>query len=302
VRRTIFALGLLSAAASCTGGSGGPLTVSGTAEATTVRISSVLPGRIAAIDVDEGRPVKAGDVLFALDTVDLDARRAVAEAALAQGEAAIAVAKSQAASADDQVAYVEKEFKRIEGLAATGAVSARDLSNADNLRTQARNARRTAGEALAAAQAARGSAAANLDAVKVAITQATVRAPIDAVVLERLREPGEVVTAGGAVLLLGDLAHPWVRVFVPVTRLAEVKLGESAKVTLDSGESFAATVTNIADQAEFTPRDVQTPDERVKQVFAVKLSVEDGTQRLKPGMPVDVRFAAGSAPHARAEN
>ena len=59
---------------------------------------------------------------------------------------------------------------------------------------------------------------------------------------------------------------------------------------LDSGESFKAVVTHIADRAEFTPRDVQTPEERVKQVFAVKLSVEDDTQRIKPGMPVDVRF------------
>jgi len=284
---TVF---LLLSGAACTGGAGGPLVVSGTVEATEVRVASVIPGRLVSVAAEEGRTVKAGDVLFTIDTLDLDAKKRIAEAAVAQADAAIAVAKSQAASADDQVAFVEREYKRIEGLAATGAVSARDLASAENLRTQARNARRTAGEGLAAAQAARGQAGANLEAVGVALTQATVRAPIDAVVLERLREPGEVVTPGGAVALLGDLAHPWVRVFVPVGRLANVKLGETASVRLDSGESFKATVTHIADRAEFTPRDVQTPDERVKQVFAVKLSVEDDSRALKPGMPVDVHF------------
>lgn len=281
----------LTAAAACTDGSSGPLAVSGTIEATEVRVASVLPGRLAAVQAEAGRVVKTGDVLFSIDTVELAARRTIAEASLKQADAAIAVSKSQAASADDQVAFMEKELKRIEGLAASGAVSARDLASAENLRTQARNARRTAGEAFTAAQATRALAAANLDAVGVALEQATVRAPIDAVVLERLREPGEVVTAGGAVALLGDLAHPWVRVFVPVTRLADVKLGGPATVRLDSGESFKAIVTHIADRAEFTPRDVQTSEERVKQVFAVKLSVEDETQRVKPGMPVDVHFA-----------
>ena len=290
MRRKSFASVLFLSAASCTGSSSGPLTVSGTVEATEIRVASVLPGRLASVEAEEGRTVKAGDVLFSIDTVELVAKRKIAEAAVAQTEATIAVAKSQAASADDQVAFVEREYKRIEGLAATGAVSARDLASAENLRTQARNARRTAGEGLAAAQAARAQAGANLDAVAVALDQAVVHAPIDSVVLERLREPGEVVTPGGAVALLGDLAHPWVRVFVPVGRLAGVKLGESASVHLDSGESFQATVTHIADRAEFTPRDVQTPEERVKQVFAVKLSVEDDSRALKPGMPVDVRF------------
>lgn len=283
----VCAIASLSVTA-CSGG--GSDTLSGTIEATEVRVASVIAGRLATVDAQEGRAVKAGDVLFAIDTVELDARKGIAEAALAQAEASIAIAKSQVASAEDQVAFVEKEFKRIEGLAATGAVSARDLSNADNLRTQARNAKRTAGEALVAAQAAKSQAAANLRAVGVALEQASAKAPIDAVVLERLREPGEVVTPGGAVVLLGDLAHPWVRVFVPVTRLSGVKLGQAATVHLDSGESFPATVTHIADRAEFTPRDVQTPEERVKQVFAVKLSVSDDQQRVKPGMPVDVRF------------
>lgn len=282
---------LLPAVAACTDGSNAPLAVSGTIEATEVRVASVIPGRLATVQAEEGRAVKTGDVLFSIETVELAARRAIAVASLEQAEAAIAVAKSQAASAEDQVSFVEKELKRIQGLAASGAVSARDLAAADNLRTQARNARRTAGEAITAAHASRSLASANLDAVGVALEQATVRSPVDAVVLERLREPGEVVTPGGAVALLGDLAHPWVRVFVPVTRLADVKLGGTATVRLDTGESFEAVVTHIADRAEFTPRDVQTSEERVKQVFAVRLSVEDETQRVKPGMPVDVHFA-----------
>src|SRR5207248_8950911 len=117
-------------------------------------------------------------------------------------------------------------------------------------------------------------------------------APIGGVVLSRLREPGEVVTPGGVVVVLGDLSKPWVRVYLPVTRLAEVKVGDAAEVRTDAkgAAELHGTVTHVADQAEFTPRDVQTPEERVKQVFAVKVDVKDSSGRLKAGMPVDVNF------------
>src|SRR4051812_48271002 len=115
------ALAIFVVLAGCTGGARGALTVSGTAEVTEVRVASVLPGRLALVPLQEGQPVKKGDVIFVLDTADLIARREVADAVVNQASAAYDVARSQKQTAEEQVAYVEKEYKRIEGLAASGS-------------------------------------------------------------------------------------------------------------------------------------------------------------------------------------
>lgn len=294
MHRAIFGLALASIAlGACHRGATEPLVVSGTAELTEVHVGSVLPGRIAAIAADEGTAVKAGESLFTLDTSDIDARRAVANASVAQATAAVQVAEAQRKAAQTQADFAEREYQRAEELAKTNAISDRDRSAAENARNIARAQLRTATQAAEQAQAAKKAAEANLAAVGVTLGQATVDAPIDGVVLRRLREPGEVITPGAAVVVLADPSRPWVRVFVPVTRLAEVKLGEKATVHTDAvagANAFPAKVTWISEEAEFTPRDVQTPEERVKQVFAVKLEVTDTKGALKAGMPVDVSF------------
>ena len=286
MRRALLLAVVPIAAAAC--GSRGSWTLSGTAEVTEVRMSSVIPGRLAVVAVDEGAEVKAGDVLFVLDTSDLAARRALAQAQVAQADAALSVARSQAAQADVQVDYADKEFKRAQSMAAAGAASDQKLSAAENAKNAAHAALDTAHQALDVAAATRRQAAAALGPIDVAIGEARVVSPIDGIVLSRLHEPGEVLAPGGVVVVLADLGKPWVRVFVPVTRLGDVKVGEPAMVRTDAGEKFDGTVTWISGQAEFTPKDVQTPEERVKQVFAVKVSVTDPAGRLKPGMPVDV--------------
>ena len=255
-------------------------------------MGSVLPGRIASVAVEEGQHVTKDQAVFTLDTSDLDARRAVATAAVAQAAKAVDVVGAQRKQAQEQSAYAEHEYARVEELAKHDAISDRDRAGADNQRRLANAALRTANEAYDQALAAKKSAEANLAAVGVTVGQATVLSPLDAVVLRRLREPGEVVAPGAAVLVLADASRPWVRVFVPEPRLSDVKVGAKATVRTDaaSGNTFAATVTWISDQSEFTPRDVQTPEERVKQVFAVKLSVDDAKGVLKAGMPVDVIF------------
>jgi HlyD family secretion protein len=111
-------------------------------------------------------------------------------------------------------------------------------------------------------------------------------------VLTRAGEPGSVVNAGGTVLVLGRLDELTITVYVPEDRMGEVALGQATKVTVDSfpGETFNAAVTQIADQAEFTPRNVQTVEGRKNTVFAVKLKLGDTSGKLKPGMPADVVF------------
>ncbi len=117
-----------------------------------------------------------------------------------------------------------------------------------------------------------------------------VRSPIDGVVMERLVEPGEVVSPGGTLLILGNLDELTLTVYVPEDKYGQITLGQVCWVMVDSfpGEMFVGRVSHIADRAEFTPRNVQTVEGRKTTVFAVRLDVEPAGGRLKPGMPADV--------------
>jgi HlyD family secretion protein len=136
-------------------------------------------------------------------------------------------------------------------------------------------------------------AQANLDLLNEQIAKLTVKAPSDGVILTRSIEPGEVIAAGAAAFRLGHLDDLTITVYIPEDRYGEIKLDQTVNVTVDSypGETFTATVSHIADQAEFTPRNVQTVQGRKSTVFAIKLQVQDPNGRLKPGMPADVTFA-----------
>jgi multidrug resistance efflux pump len=147
--------------------------------------------------------------------------------------------------------------------------------------------------AAAQAKLAINQAQANLDLVDAQIAKTTITAPVDGVILTRAAEPGSVVNAGGVMLTLGRLDQLTITVYVPEDRVGEVTLGQVAQVAVDSfpGQTFNATVTFIADQAEFTPRNVQTVEGRKNTVFAVKLKLDNASGKLKPGMPADVTFS-----------
>jgi HlyD family secretion protein len=131
-----------------------------------------------------------------------------------------------------------------------------------------------------------------LDLIDIQLGKLLVRAPSSGVLLARGIEPGEVVQAGAQVMSAGLLENINIVVYVPEDRYGEIKLGQEAKVTVDSfpGREFTGTVINIADKAEFTPRNVQTVDGRKATVFAVRLSIANPDLALKIGMPADVTF------------
>lgn len=149
-------------------------------------------------------------------------------------------------------------------------------------------------EQLTAARGQVEAAQAAVDLLEWQLTQQTITATSDGVVLTRLVEPGEIAPPGAPLFVLGDLENLTLTVFVPENIYGAITLGQTATITADSfpDETFTATVQRIADQAEFTPRNVQTAEERVKTVFAIELAIKDVSGRLKPGMPADARFGA----------
>ncbi len=165
---------------------------------------------------------------------------------------------------------------------------------------------------VAAAQAALHQAQAAADQAALAVKQAeaslalidaqiaklTVSAPVDGTILTSSLQPGEIVSPGAAAMTLGRLDSLTITVYIPENLYGELSLGESASMSVDSfpGETFEATVIHIADQAEFTPRNVQTAEGRSSTVFAIKLQVKDPGGKLRPGMPADVVFTSNVQP------
>ncbi len=145
---------------------------------------------------------------------------------------------------------------------------------------------------VAVARAAVDIARSNLDGIQTQIDKLILSAPIDGIMLTRLVEPGEVVAPGETVLTLGRLDDLTITVYIPEDQYGRIDLGQTAQVTVDSfpGEIFEASVIYISDRAEYTPRNVQTKEDRQTTVFAIELTVADPQAKLKPGMPVDVQF------------
>jgi HlyD family secretion protein len=198
-----------------------------------------------------------------------------AEAALAQAEANLAAAARAVATAEEL--YQDRlELKQ-----------RADLAEAEY--EAAQNAAR-------AAEGRMASARGGLAVAEKKLRDATVRAPMDGVVTLKVREPGETVAAGQAVVRLADLDHMWLRVYVAETDLDRVKLGQEAEVRIDAapGKVYRGEVTEIAQEPEFTPKNVQTREQRTKLVFGVKVEVENPGRELKPGMPADARILTGS--------
>jgi HlyD family secretion protein len=174
-----------------------------------------------------------------------------------------------------------------------------DLIDVAEARVAAAEATLKAAEAAASearldtAQAQVNVAQAALNLIETQLSKLTLVSPINGTVLARAIEPGEMLVPNAPTYVLADLAHLTITVYVPEDRYGTVTLGQTATVTVDSypGESFTATVSHIADQAEFTPRNVQTADGRKTTVFAVRLSIDNPDSKLKPGMPADVSFS-----------
>ena len=140
-------------------------------------------------------------------------------------------------------------------------------------------------------------ARAQLAVIDSQLADAEVFSPIDGVVLVKSAEAGETVAAGATVVTLGDIEHPWLRGYVNETSLGRVKLGQRVRVTTDSfpGKTYWGSVSFIASQAEFTPKQIQTPEERVKLVYRLKVDLPNPQRELKLNMPADAEVLAGEA-------
>ncbi|MDH4223157.1 MAG: efflux RND transporter periplasmic adaptor subunit, partial [candidate division Zixibacteria bacterium] len=249
---------------------------SGTIEITEVEISTKVAGRIEKLLVDEGDSVIKDQVLIELDYEELQAK-------LKQAEAALRVSLAQLSQAKSSLANLKDNLDRINELYQAGSATQQQL---DDLRTKYQVAQ----EQLNLSKNLVEQNSASIDLIKIQTDNSIIKSPINGLVLSKNTETGEVVLPGISLLTVGDLARPWVKIYIMETDLGRVKFGQKAEVRVDAypDKVFEGKITYISSQAEFTPKNIQTKEERVKLVFGIKVSLENPLQILKPGMPADV--------------
>jgi len=295
----------------------GAMLASGTVEARQARVGSPIAGQIESVAIREGDVVEAGQVLAHFDTSELLARRDQARAQVELARATleelrngarpeeVARARAAARAAEERLTDAARDAERGRRLFDGGAISREALDKAMTAVALAESERQSALETLRLveagprperirAQRARlAGAEASLAEIEANLSRSTVRAPFAGVVTVRHREPGEVVGSGAPVVTLLDRDERWVRIYVPENRIGAVKLGTRASITSDTWpeKRYPGEVIYIASEAEFTPKSIQTAEERVKLVYAVKVRIlDDPGYELKPGMPADVRL------------
>jgi HlyD family secretion protein len=247
----------------------------GRIEADLVDVSTRLSGRVATIMVQEGDLVARGDVLALMDTSELEAQKARAQAAVASAEAAVAVAQAGVSKAEASLALARSELGRAEALSGRDVIS---QANYDIRRTEAQVAEASLAAARAESSAkarAVDAEAANLQEIEARIADSTLRAPGTGRVLYRLAQPGEVLASGGKVLTLVSLGEVYMEFFLPAAAAPRVRLGDEARIIPDVMPDVAipAFVSFVAPQAQFTPKQVETIDERESLMFRVRVRI-----------------------------
>ena len=290
--------------------------LSGTIEVTKVDVTPKTSGYIEDVYIREGDKIKKGTLAVRLSRKELEAAYLRDQASYAAAKAnlkklqtgnrmeEIQAAAGRTRAAEAAMNKAEKDFARMEQLMAVEAISKQAYDAAKANREVAlanwKSAKEeenllehgTREEDLAMAQYTVEEREAVLAISGEAIKDLSLYAPCDGVVLSKNYEAGEYVNAGAAIATLADLSDCWVKVYVSPENLGKIKLGQSAKVQVDSkpGEFIMGKVIEIKDSAEYTPRQSITKNERANMVFAVKVKLPNEEGSLKPGMPADVMF------------
>ena len=286
---------------------------SGFIEGKEYTIASALGGRVSEIMAEQGEGVQIGHTLVLLDRTLLDRAYDIAQAAVTAVEAALSALESQPRPEDLTTAQAQLDTARADLDAAQAALDLLKESYKPYKppKAELHTAESTvevmlAGVALAQAQfeqveagplegeldiakAVVEDAMANVELIEHQLGELYMKAPVTGIVSQLLVKVGEVASPGAPLVTVLDPSFLTLTVYVPETQVAEVNVGDEVEIRVDAfpGDVFDGRVRYIADQAQFTPTEVQTQEERVKLVFAVEILIDDPIESLKPGMPAD---------------
>lgn len=301
---------------------------SGTIEGTEIPVQPELGGRISDLLVQEGQDIKTGDIIAKLDDSQAEISLATAKSQQVQAQAklndllggtrgeeiqrlkdVLTQAQANAAGLAQNFQYEESNLSRDQQLYASGSISKQELDAEQNKRDTIKAQYESAQASVSAAQASLNQAQAGntqptiqaqqaavditaqtVKAAELNLSKLTIKSPVNGQVLYQHVEIGQVVTPGTSLITILDPKDLWIKIYVPENKLNQVKVGGTVSIAVDSypNKNFKGKVQYISDQAEFTPKNVQTKEERTTTVYAVKISISEGLDQLKAGMPADV--------------
>ncbi len=274
----------------------------GRIEAEEIQVATKNGGRVMEVTVGEGDLVERGQILARIDTAELDASRARADAQVAGARESVAAAQATVVQRESELRYIEQELTRALTLLSQGHVAQQRADQVTSQRDAARAALDAAKAQLASAERAVDAAEAEARRIQTQIDDAVLVSPEPGRVLYRLAEPGEVLGAGGRVVTILNLTDVRMTIFLPTDQAGRVLIGNEARIILDAYPQFVipAKVTFVSPEAQFTPREVETRSERNKLMFRVKVSVppdllRQHLEKVRTGLPGEAYVLLGSA-------
>lgn len=264
----------------------------GRIEATQIDIATKLAGRVADVSVSEGSFVEAGQIVARMDTAGLQAELHQAEAQLEQAHNAVATAQAVVEQRRSELNLAQSTLQRSENLVARGFISPQKIDADRTQMLTARAALVAAQSKVVEAQSGVQTAAAAIERINSELDDAVLKAPRAGRVQYRLAQPGEVLAGGGKVVSILDLSDVYMTVFLPETKAGRLAIGAEARLILDAAPQYVvpAKVSFVAAEAQFTPKTVETAQERQKLVFRVKAHIDPELlrqyqTRVKAGLP-----------------
>lgn len=254
----------------------GALVLSGAIEAVEIDLAFKIPGRLDYIKYEEGDGVSAGDTVAELSHKESLAR-------IRQAEAQIAVARANKNMLEIEKEAMERNLAKVTSLVASGGATSGEKEDLDDKI-------RVVDAGIASAMSSIEALISQKDYLQIAHDEEYLFANVNGTVILRTAEPGEVINSGKTILTVADLGKLEIKVYLPESRLGLIRIGQGVEIEVDShpDQKYKGTIKRISDKAEFTPKNIQTKEERVKTVFAVIVKTDDQGGILKPGMPCDV--------------
>lgn len=286
----LLALGLLPGCGNKTNGFGG----SGLIETEDVLVSAETAGRVLERFFDEGSDVVANDTLLIIDPSRLALQLAAAEAQQSAADANLSAARVQLKKAKETEQYAQKELTRVRTLLNSGTATRRQFDQVEHDHANAAIAVEQASAQIKAIEAETQRVAAEINRIKRELRDTRPVAPVGGTVTDDYVETGELLSPGKPIAKIARLDTVWVKIYLSAGDFANVKLGDAATVDTESDlGTLPGTIVWTSEEAEFTPKNVQTEEARADLVYAVKVSIPNPDRALKVGMPVFVTIGAG---------
>lgn len=271
---------------------------SGVFEVTEVIVSARGAGTIEQLSVSEGDQVEAGTPLGYIDTLQLDLQRKQLSASLSATDSRQLDENRQLASLRQQLANLRSEQSRFQQLVNENAAPRKQLDDInyqiDVVEKQISATAEQIGSANTSTRGQTTGIVAQIDQINARIADCVISSPISGTILSKFAEAGEYATPGKPLFKVGDISRMRLRAYITASQLTDLKIGDRVKVYADQGDSgrkeYDGTVTWISDEAEFTPKTIQTRDERSNLVYAIKIDVDNRDGLIKRGMYGDIKF------------